>query len=108
MSWDDDSWKDGYDTWKLASPYDEYDEPCDHEDYEIDILTGCCHCDRCSESWHATPEQIQMQIDHEAAYYEAMESEERRQWWRDLWSRVRSFFWRSRTKTWASDDDIPF
>lgn len=22
MGWDDDSWKDGYDAWKLASPYD--------------------------------------------------------------------------------------
>ena len=30
MSWNDDSWRDGYDAWKLASPYDDED-PCDED-----------------------------------------------------------------------------
>lgn len=36
----DDSWRDSYDAWKLASPYDDYDddprEDCDHDEYEVD------------------------------------------------------------------------
>jgi hypothetical protein len=116
MSWNDDSWKDSYDAWKLASPDDEYDEPCDHEDYEVDILTGRCHCDRCSESWYASDEEINLQIRHEAEYHENMERENRRQWWRDLFQPIRNlthrlYEWRISRNFEISkgdDDDIPF
>lgn len=108
MSWNDDidNWKDSYDDWKLRSPDDEYDEPCDHENFEVDIITGRCHCDRCPESWYASDDEIDCQIRLEAEYYEHMERENRRQWWRDLWSKVRSFFWRPKPK--INDDDLPF
>ena len=93
MAWDDD--------------YEE-DDPCDHEDLEINVIDGRAFCYRCGEAWNATPEQIQMQIDHEASYYEALECENRRQWWRDLWGRIRSIFRHPKSRDWVSDDDVPF
>lgn len=111
MPWNDDSWRDSYDSWKLSSP-DEYDDPCDHEDYEIDVLDGRARCDRCGESWYATDDEILRQIDNEAAYNAHMELENRKQWWRDLWSRIRSFVYRRepyrRPYGPTLDDDIPF
>lgn len=111
MAWNDDSWRDGYDAWKLASPDDDYDEPeCDHEDFDIDILDGRARCNRCSESWHATEDEIRAQIEHMARYAEYEEREERRQWWRDLWDRIKSPFQRLRPVKRGPilDDDIPF
>lgn len=86
----------------------ELDRECDHADYEVDILDGRCWCDMCGHRWHASNEQIEAQIAHEAAYYEHMERENRRQWWRDLWGRIRSIFPRRRGPRFVSDDDIPF
>lgn len=52
MAWHDDSWRDSYDSWKLASPDDEYPQyECEHEDYDIDTIEGRCHCHRCGDSW---------------------------------------------------------
>jgi len=111
MPWNDDSWKDGYDAWKLAAPDDDYEDedPCDHEDYDVDILEGRARCSMCGESWYCSDEEVLRQIDHEAAYAAWEEGENRRQWWRDRWDSVKSFFRRrQRGPTLVSDDDIPF
>jgi hypothetical protein len=72
----DDSWRDSYDEWKLASPYDEYDEPCEHRDYEIDILDGCARC-ICGETWSVSQAEIEREIERQAAYHEEIEREMR-------------------------------
>jgi hypothetical protein len=111
MAWNDDSWKDGYDAWKLRDPYDDYDpeeEYCGHEDYEVDILDGLCRCS-CGCTWPASGHEIDRQIEHEAAYQDTIDREHRRQWWRGLWASVRSFFrWRRKPRQPIPDDDIPF
>jgi hypothetical protein len=120
MPWNDDSWKDGYDSWKLA-PDDEYDDPCDHEDYQVDILEGRARCDRCGESWYCSDEEVLRQIEHEAAYAAWEEKENRRQWWSDALYAVRhplaAIHWELQKRQWfgmrigkrePSDDDIPF
>lgn len=116
MSWNDDSWRDGYDEWKLRSPYDDYDdeEPCDHEDYSIDIVTGEWSCDRCDYRRAATSEDIEMECRRQQEYSEMMEREERRQWWRDLfwpvfWLRHKiSAGWPWLKRKPGTDDEIPF
>lgn len=116
MAWNDDSWRDGYDDWKLASP-DEDDDPCDHEDYETDILDGRCRCDRCGHSWYATAAEIDRELRFQSEYAEAMEREDRHQWWSDLWWAVRhplaTIHWELCKRGWfrksaANDDEIPF
>lgn len=88
--------------------YEDEDDPCDHDDYETDLLDGRCRCDRCGESWYATAAEIDAQLRFETEYHEAMERENRRQWWRDRWDSVKSLFhWRKRPQ-FVSDDDIPF
>lgn len=98
VAWNDDSWKDGYDAWKLASP-DEYDDDvCDHDDYDVDILEGRARCNRCSESWHVTEEEVARQIEHQRQYSEWEERENRREFWRRLTHPIRwpihRFWWR--------------
>lgn len=112
MAWNDDSWKGGYDAWKLASPYDDDDEyyprdDCEHEDYDIDVCTGRASCNCCDHHWYLSSEQINRELDRQAAYYDDMERENRRQWWRDLWASIRSFF-RPKPKAPVNDDEIPF
>ncbi len=93
--------------WNDEDDYDEED-PCDHEDREIDILDGRARCPRCGESWWATNDEVLEQVDHEARYAEYEEQENRRQWWRDGWETVKSWFrWRKPSR-FVSDDDIPF
>ncbi len=106
MSWNDDSWKDSYDEWKLRSPYDDGPE-CDHEEYDIDILDGRCRCS-CGHSWYASNEEINAQLELQADYQEEMDLENRRQWWRDLWSKISRVFHLFRQPIKSNDDDIPF
>jgi hypothetical protein len=119
MAWNDDSWKDSYDDWKLASPDDDYEEdPCDHDDYETDLLDGRCRCPRCGESWYATAAEIDAQLRFETEYHKAMERENRKQWWSDTLYNVRhplqAIHWQMQKRGWfrpratPSDDDIPF
>lgn len=117
MPWNDDRWKDSYDSWKLASPDDEYDDPCDHDDYDVDILEGRARCHRCGESWYCSDEEVLRQIDHEAAYAAWEEKENRRQWWDNLRYSIRHplrvIHWQMQKRGWfqphvMTDDDIPF
>ncbi|OAF05488.1 hypothetical protein AYJ54_00855 [Bradyrhizobium centrolobii] len=110
MAWNDDSWRDSYDDWKLASPDYEDEEPCDHEDHETDILDGRCRCYRCGHSWYATATDIDRELRFQSEFAEAMEREERRQWWSDLYYKMTPFLrpwrrWRARNQY---DDEIPF
>ena len=68
-----------YDDYDWEDPHEDY---CDHDEYDIDILTGRCECSRCPTSWYATDDQIRQEIQRQATYYEDIEREERRQWWR--------------------------
>lgn len=113
----DDSWKDSYDSWKLASPDDEYDDPCDHEDYDIDIVSGRAECHWCGEGWYASNEEVLSAVDAQAAYAEYEERENRRQWWGDLVYNIRhplqALHWQFQKLGWirrptVTDDDIPF
>ncbi len=105
MAWDDDSWKDSYDSWKLASPDDEFEEECFHEDYEADV-NGRATCCRCSHTWWLTSEEIERERQLHAAYDRMM----RRKEWRERIARIIDTlaFWRRWRKPAPIDDDIPF
>ncbi len=107
MSWDDDSWRDGYDAWKLASPYDDED-PCDHEDYEADVLNGRASCNICSHAWWLTNEELKAEHRRIAAYGEWVAEQYRRERWEwifRLWDRFKPR-WPSRKA--QVSDDLPF
>jgi hypothetical protein len=112
----DDSWRDSYDDWKLASPYDEYDqEPCDHEAYEINIVDGRCWCHKCNEVWHASKDEISLQIQHEAEYHEWERTHHRREFWRKLSYPIRWPIFRLLERIWPQkatrvldDGEVPF
>lgn len=98
----------------LDDEYDDDPDPCDHEEYEIDILDGRARCDRCGERWHATQEQIEAEIERIRLYQE-WEEEQRRPWNRfKEWARDRidalAFWrrWRKLRPQASIDDEIPF
>jgi hypothetical protein len=103
MAWNDDSWRDSYDAWKLASP-DDYDE-CLHEDYEADV-NGRATCDQCGTVWCLTKDEIERERQLHVAYDRMMRREEWRQWREDWVHRLA--FWRRWRKPALIDDDIPF
>jgi len=45
-------------------------EPCAHEEYEIDILTGRATCDACGSVWNATEDQMKRHEQLAAQCYE--------------------------------------
>jgi len=107
----DDRWRDGYDAWKLCSPYDERDEECYHEDYEADI-NGRAVCDRCGHTWWMTAAEIAAEREHVAAYDKMCRKWEREEYWRAWrdwflrpWRRLVN--WR-RGHGYFTDDEIPF
>ena len=73
MCWDYDDPSDYDPQWE----YDDAD-PCDHEDYDVDILTGRAHCCRCGEAWWLTGEQLSQEHKWQAEQYEAIVAEEDR------------------------------
>jgi len=83
------------------------DDPCDHEEYEIDILTGRAECSYCPHSWYATSGQIAAEIEHHRQYAEWEAREHRRE-------RIVSFFapitglvsWAR--KLFVATDELPF
>jgi hypothetical protein len=102
MSTDDSDW-DRHDHYE--------DDFCDHDDRDIDVLTGRWSCYRCGETGWASSQQIQAEIEHQAAYAEYEGRENRRQWWRDLFGPITAPFrrwrWRRRHPI-ELDDEIPF
>jgi len=88
-------------------PDEDYEESCDHDDYESDILTGIATCWRCGHRWMQTNEEIAAEHERIARYQEWSEKEERRETWRQVRSWFRSLIPRRR-KTTALDDEIPF
>jgi hypothetical protein len=109
-----------YDQWKTDSGYDEYDDydaerECDHEEHQIDILTGRAECCMCPHSWYVSGDEITREIERQATYYEDIERQERRQWWLDKTYPVRMFLHRLLMRVWPrkslsvlTDDEIPF
>ena len=56
--------------------YDGFDDDfCDHDDRDVDILTGRATCYRCGESWWMTDEQLRQEIRLAAEIYECIEAE---------------------------------
>lgn len=112
MAWDDESWKDSYDAWKLASPDDGWEEVCEHEDYDADILTGTATCYRCGYRWSQTEAEIAAEIERIRAYDE-LEREQRtlryrlKEWLTELLWQLR-YHWATRHQKKIVDDDIPF
>lgn len=78
---DNDSWRDGYDSWKLASPDDDedrdYEDECPCDDYDSD-WDGRATCNQCGRSFYLTPEQFAAGQRHEAEWAAYCEREERR------------------------------
>src|SRR5580692_634363 len=103
MPWNDDSWRDSYDEWKLRWPYDEDgygEEPCDHEDAETDCLDGRVRCDRCGASWYATSEELAAEHRRIAEYAEWETREHRREFWRKLTLSIRWPIFRLLERIW--------
>jgi hypothetical protein len=80
------------------------EDDCDHEDYEID-LTGRATCQRCSQYWWPTSEQISA---YDAAMYAAYAVPP---WWVRFLERGKDFLNRLRARRAPAavyEDDIPF
>jgi hypothetical protein len=105
MAWHDDSWKDSYDSWKLASPDDEREDECLHEDYEADVL-GRATCCRCSHLWWMTDDEIKWERERSEAYDRIMRRADRRERVRQILDKVRRL-WRWRKPS-PIDEEIPF
>lgn len=117
-----DSWRDNYDAWKLASPDDEqsyYDEDeraeCRHEDREA-TTDGRVICSDCGfEVWWMTLDDLKA-VHDEAVAWERRER--RREFWRRIsrltlpirWPiyRVLNRIWPRRATVVLTDDEIPF
>jgi hypothetical protein len=52
--------------------FDDEEDFCDHEGYEVDILTGRAQCTRCPHHWYQTAEQIKADEAREREYAEFM------------------------------------
>lgn len=100
-------------------PYDDpdqdYEESCDHDDYESDILTGDAVCWRCGHRWSMTAAQVNAEIEHQRAYYEWQLEQERpwnrfKNWVRDCVAELRWRWQRLRPRPARQilDDEIPF
>lgn len=52
--------------------YDDYgdglDDPCDHDDYDVDILDGRAHCSRCGHAWYQTSGELAAEMRRQAEY----------------------------------------
>ena len=107
MAWDDDSWKDGYDEWKLRSPYDdEPEEECYHEEHDSD-WEGRATCSRCGYSWWLSAAEIEAERERSEAY----DAHCRRELRRDRikgWMYRLAFWRRWQNRRAPVDDEIPF
>jgi hypothetical protein len=107
VSWQDDSWRDSYDEWKLRSPYDnEPEDECFHDDYEID-WQGLATCEQCGHMWTAAESQIIAQRLANEAYDEHCCREERRERF-ERWFGWLAFRRRWKRKPAPIDEELPF
>lgn len=116
MSWNDESWKDSYDAWKLASPDDDYgpQNECFHVSFEIDY-EGRAHCDDCDYEWWPSAEESRWFREAQKRYDAHCRREERRERWKraTYWFRWPLFrlldrFWPSKSCNVLTNDEIPF
>lgn len=115
-----DDWRDTYDTWKLATP-PEHDgpgeEPCDHDEYEVDF-NGRASCDYCPHSWWLTAGELRTHFEVQARWSEDYDRALRREnsrfwravdWLRACVQRLRLLLTRRRRAQMPTlDDDLPF
>jgi len=113
MPWDDESWKDSYDAWKLASPDDREDE-CLHVVFDIDY-EGRAHCEDCLATWWPSADEERLFREANARYEAYCRREERRERWRRMthWFRWPLFrllerIWPHKACSVLTDDEIPF
>lgn len=109
-----------YDSWKCRSPDDEYpyddgeEDPCDHDEYDLDILTGRAFCYRCGEAWYATDEEMRAEAQRQADYWEWTAEQERpwnrfKEWLRSTRLAAAISRWRfNRNFRRDFDDEVPF
>lgn len=98
-----------------CTPDYEQDDDCDHEHFDIDILSGRASCNDCLASWYATNEQIEAQHRHEIEYAEWVDQQQRRERWEWLARPWRWFWYRAllplsprKATGMLHDDEIPF
>ncbi len=66
-----DGWQDEDDF------YEGYDEDvCDHDDHDVDILTGRANCWRCGEAWWLTDAELKREIELQAQMWVCFETED--------------------------------
>jgi len=54
--------------------YDDYeDDVCDHDDRDVDILTGRANCWRCGESWWLSDTELKRELKLQADMWICME-----------------------------------
>ena len=65
--------------WDYDDPSDcddpaDYD-PCEHDQYDVDILTGRAHCYQCGEAWWLSGDELKVELSRQAEAYEAYSAE---------------------------------
>ena len=118
MSWNDDSWRDGYDAWKLQSPYDdEGPEDCHDCSDSFRILTDgrTAECRVCGETWWANAEELDAKRNEIVEQQEWMRRRARREFWRRLTLPIRWPIFRLFERVWPrqacrvlDDSELPF
>lgn len=94
-----------------ASPgyWDEPEDECEHEDYEVDILIGRATCNMCGHRWYQTEDEMRREEERQHIAGAMLRRADRRErwlgWWDNLVRRVRR--WRTRDAN-AIHDDLPF
>ena len=119
MTWDNQSWRDSYDDWKLRSPDDEYgyyDDTPDHDCADtFSIVNDTAICDCCGESWWPSAEEKAAWVERCAEQDAWLRRQRRREFWRKLTWPIRWPIFRLLEKVWPrkslsvlTDDEIPF
>lgn len=66
---------DGCECVECWSDDDEFGDDCDHDDYELDVLTGRASCTMCNYSWFMSAKELERDQERRNAY-----EEEQRYW----------------------------
>lgn len=53
--------------------YYEDDDPCDHDDRDVDILTGRANCWQCGEAWWLTDAELKRELERQAQMWVCFE-----------------------------------